>query len=121
MTLAAPVPGPMQTQRRRQIRSEGLVDLLGHLHARISAGDTRRLEYGAAIAPCGHGRATAHRRGRSNAQARSLTAIGVATFAAAPIGGASNIAQPARSQLDLGVAVQRRIECDVVTGWVDVS
>src|SRR4029077_5793783 len=80
-----------------------------------------RLEYGAAIAPCGHGRATAHRRGRSNAQARSLTVIGVATFAATPIGGASNIAQPARSQLDLGVAVQRRIECDVVTGWVDVS
>jgi hypothetical protein len=42
-------------------------------------------------------------------------------LAAAPVGGASKIAEPARNQFDLGVAVQRRIECDVVTGWVDVS
>jgi len=46
--------------------------------------------------------------------------LGVATLAAAPIG-ASKIAKPARNERDLGVAVQRRIECDVVTGWVDMS
>jgi hypothetical protein len=47
--------------------------------------------------------------------------LGVATFTAAAIGGASNIAEPARDQRDLGVAVQRRVECDVVTCRVDVS
>jgi hypothetical protein len=53
MTLAARSQNPMKTQRRRQIRGEGLVDLLGHLHARVLAGDSSRLKYGAAVAPCG--------------------------------------------------------------------
>jgi hypothetical protein len=53
MTLAARPQNPMKTQRRSQIRGEGLVDLLGHLHARVLAGDSSRLEYGAAVASCG--------------------------------------------------------------------
>ena len=57
----------------------------------------------------------------SSEEPTALPLLGVATFAAAPIGRASKIAKPARHQLDLGVAVQRRIECDVVTGRVDVS
>ena len=40
MTLGGTIPGAMQAQRRCQIRSEGLVDLVGELDARILAGDS---------------------------------------------------------------------------------
>ena len=94
----------MQTQRRRQIRSEGLIDFLGHLHAGISAGDTRRLEYGAAIAPCGHRLAVAERfseqhdefdvGGRRGAAGRSTVTVRRPAFRTRPTGAITNAVTP---------------------------
>src|SRR5262245_33500489 len=42
-------------------------------------------------------------------------------FAAAPVGGATEVTQPSGNQLDFLVAVQCGIECDVVSAGIEVT